>query len=123
MFHVPNECRLIAGKLASDDSFGNNGVFNIPINEGVMLQCIASDGAKWEHVSVLVLDKDKKQYTPQWNVMCLVKDIFWDAEDCVVQYHPPKSEYVNCHEHVLHLWRPQAYDMMRPPSILVGIKQ
>jgi hypothetical protein len=39
--------------------------------------------------------------------MCHVKELFFDADECVMQLHPPKSEYVNCHQYCLHLWRPQ----------------
>jgi hypothetical protein len=38
--------------------------------------------------------------------MCHAKDQCWDAEDVVMQLHPAKSQYVNHHPHVLHLWRP-----------------
>ena len=74
-----------------------------------------------EHVSIHAIE-NKKQETPTWDEMCFVKDIFWDEEDLVVQYHPPKSEYVNNHEHVLHLWRPIGLQIPLPPSILTGIK-
>lgn len=50
------------------------------------------------------------------------KDIFWGPEETVIQYHPPKSEYVNNHPSVLHLWRPTGVDLPLPPSILTGIK-
>lgn len=54
----------------------------------------------WEHVSVSAL------FTPTWNEMCWVKDAFWEDEEFVLQFHPPKSEYVNVHGRCLHLWRP-----------------
>ena len=38
--------------------------------------------------------------------MCFIKDVVWDEEDVVIQYHPQKSEYVTLHGHCLHLWRP-----------------
>lgn len=34
------------------------------------------------------------------------KDMFFDAEEVVVQYHPAKSQYVNNYPYCLHLWRP-----------------
>ena len=52
--------------------------------------------------------------------MSYVKRLCWDAEDVVVQFHPRESEYVNCHPHVLHLWRPKHVEIPTPPSILVG---
>jgi hypothetical protein len=82
---------------------------------------IVSDGAGWEHVSVHV-EHEKGLRTPTWSEMCYIKDKFWDKEDCVVPYHPPESDYINNHPHVLHLWRPTELDVPRPPWILVGIK-
>lgn len=72
---------------------------------------------KWEHVSVSTRDR-----TPTWEEMSFVKDLFWTEEECVVQFHPPKSEYVNHHPHCLHLWRPLGENIQTPPSILVGPK-
>jgi hypothetical protein len=101
---------------------GNNGCFVIPSQvPGRTLTVIASDGLGWEHVSVSAHDTSKLR-TPTWNEMCQIKDMFWDDEECVIQYHPPKSEYVNNHENTLHLWRPTKGKVAVPPSILVGIK-
>lgn len=57
----------------------------------------------FEHVSVRAKDVER---CPTWEEMCHVKDLFWRPDELVLQYHPPKSEYVNCHPFVLHLWRP-----------------
>lgn len=75
-------------------------------------------GAGWEHVSV----RPMNDTMPTWDDMCLIKDMFWDEEDCVVQYHPPKSEYVNNLDNCLHLWKPIDQEMPMPPSILIGLK-
>ena len=103
-FHVPEKYRLKAGVnglYESDASFGNNGLFVIKSTKlKSPLTVIASDGAGWEHVSVSL-----KHRTPTWEEMCLVKSLFWDQEDAVIQIHPPSSEYVNNHEFTLHLWR------------------
>jgi hypothetical protein len=69
----------------------------------------------WEHVSVSI---DKR--APNWEEMCFVKNLFWDDEECVMQLHPPKSEYVNLHPHCLHLWRHLTEKIFMPPPILVG---
>jgi hypothetical protein len=118
MFHVPNEARIKTGMFATTNGDGNNGAFNLIIN-GIPMFAIASDGAGWEHCSVTI---PKANRTPTWEEMCAVKDVFWDKEDCVVQYHPPKDEYVNNHDFCLHLWRPMAKILVTPPSILVGTK-
>jgi hypothetical protein len=116
MFKVPEDCRVIVGILKSDSSYGNNGCFDVHFESNAMM-VIASDGEGWEHVSVSM-----KNRTPNWKEMCFVKDLFWDDDDCVVQYHPPKSEYINNHPYCLHLWRPIGRNLETPPSILVGIK-
>lgn len=67
-------------------------------------QCHIVVGANeegWEHVSIELATKR----LPTWEEMCLIKDIFWDEEEEVVQIHPKASEYVNITE-ALHLWRP-----------------
>lgn len=119
MFHVPEKYRVKNGILRSDSFFGNAGAFEIPFDETTTAFCIASDGLGWEHVSVHIVDEGNQE-TPMWDEMCKIKDMFWDAEDCVIQYHPPKSEYVNIHEHVLHLWKPIGQEILLPPSMMVG---
>jgi hypothetical protein len=72
---------------------------------------------KWEHVSVSL-----EKRTPNWREMCWAKFLFWDERECVVQYHPPKDEYVNCHPFTLHLWKMVGADFPMPPANLVGPK-
>ena len=122
MFHVPENCRIVVGRMGSNPSFGNNGAFELPaMRGGRKMFAIVSDGMEWEHVSVHVLD-GKKFRTPTWNEMCHIKDLFWDEEDVVMQLHPKRSEYVNNHPYVLHLWRPTTTEIPTPPAILVGVK-
>lgn len=116
MMHAPEKSRVRVGPQATSEKDGNNGAFLVPF-ESNLLVIIASDGEGWEHVSVCM-----KNRTPNWREMCYVKDLFWDEEDCVIQYHPPKSDYINNHPNCLHLWRPIGKDIPRPPSILVGLK-
>ena len=117
---VPNQYRETRGVMFSNESFGNNGFFVIPISGRTFLHCIASDGEGWEHVSVVAYS-DKKQRTPTWSEMSKINDMFWDETDCVIQYHPPKSEYVNNHPNCLHLCKPINIQIPTPPSILVVI--
>lgn len=71
-------------------------------------------GGGWDHVSV-----SYKNHTCTWKEMCELKDIFFRDDECVVQYHPPKSEYVNNHPYCLHLWRPQKQEIPLPPKEFV----
>lgn len=125
MFKVPEYARVVRGPMKSTKEMGNNGAFVIrSCDKGWFLAIIASDGMGWEHVSVHAENGMGKQRTPSWTEMCQVKDLFWDEEDVVVQFHPKKSEYVNCHPNTLHLWRPDetiAGRIPTPPSVMVGI--
>lgn len=116
-FHVPNQCRIRDGRMASNETYGNNGAFKLKLKHNQVLFAIAGDAFGWEHVSVSRQDR-----CPTWDEMCQVKDLFWDEDDCVIQYHPPKSEYVNNHKYCLHLWRPIGVELPMPESILVGVK-
>ena len=71
----------------------------------------------WEHASVSQPNK-----TPTWDIMCRVKDIFWSGDECCVEYHPKEEDYVNMHEHCLHIWKPIGIELPTPPSIMVGFK-
>ena len=77
-----------------------------------------SVGIPWEHVSIRAHDY-KGERVPSWEEMCWAKGLFWDPSECVMQLHPPESDYVNHHPHVLHLWRPTNIDIPRPPVLCV----
>lgn len=112
--------------LGSDSSYGNNGAFRIP-HPNIMyyyFNVIISDGMGWEHVSVsLTSTKRKVERCPTWSEMCFIKDLFWSDDECVIQFHPPKSEYVSNHPYCLHLWKPTFTNLPLPDSTMVGIKQ
>lgn len=88
-------------QYVSTEADGFNGMFRFTL-DGRLVRCVASDGGGWQHVSVSV---EYDHRPPNWDTMCRVKDLFWDDEDWVVQFHPAKSEYVNHHPGCLHLWR------------------
>ena len=71
----------------------------------------------WEHLSVSMPSR-----TPSWEQMCKMKDIFWGEDEACVQYHPKKEDYVNMHQHCLHIWRPTQEALPIPPHILVGFR-
>jgi len=115
MFHAPTHYMVNHPTLGMGE--GNNGYFCFERN-GITFHVISSDGMGFEHVSVSL----NKKRCPTWEEMCMVKDLFWDEGACVIQYHPPKSEYVNNHPYVLHLWRPIGVSIPMPDSIMVGFK-
>lgn len=104
--------------------FAGRFVVRCPVT-GSHLTLVASDGkdwseaglpgVPWEHVSVSTPNR-----CPTWEEMAWVKSLCWGDEECVVEFHPPKSDHVNCHPYCLHLWRPVGVEVPRPPSLCVG---
>lgn len=108
--------RVRTGPMASTLQGGMNGQFAVwHKNTELLIQ--VSDGLGWEHVSVS--RRGKRGWPPSWDMMCFVKNLFWTPEECVIQYHPPESEYVNTHPGVLHLWRPINEHIPMPPIAMV----
>lgn len=91
-----------------DDGQEATGTALVPVD--------GDDGAGWEHVSVSIPDSHR---TPTWSEMCEIKAMFWDAEDCVVQFHPPAKDDINTHKHCLHMWRRAGEKFPTPPNWMV----
>ncbi len=114
-----NLARVRGGYYGSPDSFGCHGSFRIEGPTGRELVIIAADGKDpealgWEHVSVSLPDR-----CPTWEEMSFVKELFWGEDECVLQFHPPKSRHVNVHPYCLHLWKPVDMNVPTPPEILL----
>ena len=72
MFQVPNQYRIRTHKvLGTPEIAGNNGLLVFGF-KGYQVNCIASDGERWEHVSVTI----NRKRPPDWETMGLVKEIF-----------------------------------------------
>ena len=115
----PNEFlesrRVTKGPMRSTSKFGNNGLF-IVLYAGREWTVIASNGLDWEHVSVA-----NKKITPSWEVMCYFKNLFWNEDETVIQFHPAKEDYVNNHKHCLHMWKPLKEEIPTPFKLMVGV--
>lgn len=111
---ITSNYRIRVGVAATD---GFNGDITLPHWTGSI---VCSTGAGWEHVSVAPY---RKNITPSWDDMCMIKDIFFKDDEAVIQIHPPRAEYVNLKENCLHLWRCTYKKMVLPPAILVGIRK
>ena len=90
--------------------------FTDPVSRKVYY-VIFTSSLGWEHASV-----SQRNKTPEWEIMCRVKDVFWSGEECCIEYHPKEEDYINMHEHCLHIWKPIGIELPMPPSIMVGIK-
>ena len=83
------------------------GAFQIA---GMRVISSGTEDERWEHVSVSCPGR-----IPTWEEMCAIKNIFWDEEETVIQFHPKKSEYVNTNPNCLHLWKIKNHDFELPP--------
>lgn len=105
-------------RVARTEMDGGAGIFIKGSLKGATL--IWSYAGGWEHVSIC-----PKNRTPGWDEMCMLKDMFWNEDETVIQYHTAKSNYVNNMKNCLHLWKPIERffgKLPLPPGIMVGIK-
>lgn len=125
MRHCPNlrieRYRTVHPTLGGSQPGENWGFFVVERPTGT-LRVIATDGVDidgygWEHVSVSLASR-----CPTWEEMSFVKRLFWADDETVLEFHPPKTKYVNLAETCLHLWRKVGVNAELPPEILVGPK-
>jgi hypothetical protein len=90
------------------------GCFKLRVGEAE-LAIIVSTGGGWDHISVSLRDR-----MPSWEEMEAVKRRFFQDDETAMQLHVPPADHINCHPHVLHLWRPQFAQIPRPPASFVG---
>lgn len=115
---VTEPSRTVPLQYCSTPADGCNGLFRFTLH-GQLIRVIASDGGGWKHISVSI---EYERKPPTWEIMCRVKDLFFEPEEVAVQFHPRKSEYVNNHPGCLHLWACTDREFPTPPSFMVGIK-
>lgn len=85
-----------------------------PLKYGVSYTFVFSWNNGWEHLSV-----STPKRTPSWDEMCVFKDLFFKEDETCVEYHPKKEDYVNLHEHCLHIWKPLEAELPIPNKALV----
>jgi len=91
------------------------GVFIIQhLPTAATLRILASSGDGWDHVSVSLRDR-----CPTWTEMEFVKRLFFRSGETAMQLHVPAAAHINRHPFTLHLWRPQAVPIPRPPIYMV----
>lgn len=69
--------------------------------QGRYLSVIADSKQGWDHVSISLTNRN-----PNWDEMCFVKNLFWNKDEMAIQFHPVEKDYVNLHNHCLHIWKP-----------------
>ena len=107
-----NEYRVsLCGEIG--DSYNGAFMLQLPISR-LAFTVMASNGGGWEHVSVSTAER-----IPKWNEMQMIKEMFFESHEVVMQIHPAANNYVNCHPHCLHLWRPLESDIPLPPLYMI----
>ena len=98
-----------SGKIWNAKMFGNlvGGLIKLP-DCGTCSVMFGNNERGYEHVSISPKHKFR---IPSWEDMCILKDIFFEAEEEAYQIHPKKSEYVNISENCLHLWKPIGHEL------------
>ena len=86
------------------------GYCKLPQAKRCSLLISYSEGNEMDHVSVSPMNRFT---VPTWEDMCALKDIFFEDEEVVLQFHPRKSQYVNIMNNCLHLWRPKDIELLR----------
>lgn len=95
-------------QIESQGQYGFSGIVIHPLIKNRMV-FVASWNGGWEHVSVSFNHR-----CPTWDEMCIVKDIFWNKDECVIQFHPPEESYVDMHKYCLHLWKKEGEEFGLP---------
>lgn len=110
-----NEIKKAIGlQVEQESEDGFMGYWFDPVNRKRYL-FVFSWGGDWEHLSV-----STPSHCPSWETMCKMKDIFWNEDECCIEYHPAKKDYVNMHPYCLHIWKPMKQEIPTPPTIFVG---
>ncbi len=90
------------------------GAFIIPYGNKKLL-VISGCGDGWDHVSISL-----KHRCPTWDEMCFIKNLFFERDECAIQFHPSESDYINIGKTVLHIWRPQEQEIKMPPRYMLA---
>ena len=108
------DIRSVKGQFRIEESGDDGGCGYFKCRSGMTLQIVYSWGLGWDHVSA-----SGRTRCPTWAEMCEIRDFFFSPDEWVMQLHPPRADYINHHEHCLHLWRPQEVPIPTPLPIMV----
>lgn len=84
-----------------------------PITNGLraIVDTTMIDGKEWRHLSV-----SRRSRTPSHDDMVEAARAFLDPEKVTLNIFPPRSEWVNVHNHCLHLWQPLDFNPVPDPN-------
>jgi hypothetical protein len=113
-----NQFRIKEGEGATTDADGLNGNFKFAL-AGVIVQVSSSETEieGYEHLIAVAFDKPQSSIISRLTAKdpvprCLtneekmqVKRLFWEDDECVVEYLPAKGSQMPFHFTATHLWR------------------
>lgn len=85
-----------------------NKSFSVPLNDNKEAFVIASENFMgWDHVSahIISVESGALNRTPNNEEMQFLRNLFFEDEEVVLEFHPAKKDYINNHSYVLHMWR------------------
>lgn len=91
---LPKEWKQVQSKHPALIAFVTGSQLKVIISGDV-----EEDGNRWIHLSM-----SRPNRIPHWNDIKRVKSDFLGDETPAIQVFPPKDEWINHHEFVLHLW-------------------
>jgi hypothetical protein len=56
---------------------------------------------------------------PKWDEMKYVKELFFEPNETVIQFHPPIADNISINDYVLHLWKNNNQEIQLPPKYMI----
>ncbi len=112
--------RVLPFGVTATNRFWNAHSYRVKLGAIVMtvlLEAEVVDGELWAHMSVC---GQKPPRLPTWEELRWCKETFLGVDRKAIQVLPPKKEYVNIHQHVLHLYAPLERDPLPDFRAMMG---
>lgn len=94
------------------NNFPFGKAYKVKLNGNWWYVIVGENEDDWEHVSISPV---KNKRMPNYKEMQELKELFFNDDEGVYEFHPPKKDYLNLHEYCLHLWRPKKEGMIIEP--------
>lgn len=80
------------------------------------------DRRGWNHVSIHLQNDLGECITkvPSHEDMQVIRNLFFNSEDLVQEFHPEKKDYINNHSYTLHLWESTEEKVEKPNSNILS---
>jgi hypothetical protein len=117
------ERQRLSSRYGGIPGSGSNGCFLLlcPVT-GCTLRVIVSNGRDWQQAGMPGEPWEHVSISKEFGILSTylerkwVRETFWEDEETVIEFWPPKSKFVNINPGVLHLWRPTETVIPMPPE-------